>query len=126
MDLDLIGVTTSSISAIQPTRPRSGGSEGQGRRPQSRSGGVTASDRGRPVRPNGEAILRHPPRTSWAAPAATMAPATRSSRGVSLQGGGGDPRHSLPLVALMPQWRQDHPNNRPPTWATVISTVGQE
>jgi hypothetical protein len=28
-------------------------------------------------------------------------------------------------VALMPQWRQNHPNNRPPTRATAISGVGQ-
>jgi hypothetical protein len=26
----------------------------------------------------------------------------------------------------MPQWRQDYPNNRPPTWATLISAVGQK
>jgi hypothetical protein len=37
----------------------------------------------------------------------------------------GGPGHRLALVALMPQWRQDYPNNRPPTWATVISAVGQ-
>jgi hypothetical protein len=24
----------------------------------------------------------------------------------------GSPRHRLPLVALMPQWRQNYPNNR--------------
>jgi hypothetical protein len=29
------------------------------------------------------------------------------------------------LGALMPQWRQDHPNNRPPTRATAISEMGQ-
>ena len=29
-------------------------------------------------------------------------------------------------VALMPQWRQDHPNKRPPTWATAISEMGQK
>jgi hypothetical protein len=28
-------------------------------------------------------------------------------------------------VALMPQWRQDYPNNRPPTRATAISAMGQ-
>jgi hypothetical protein len=37
-----------------------------------------------------------------------------------------DPGHSLPLVALVPQWRQDHPNKRPPTRATAISAVGHE
>src|SRR5271168_5177433 len=30
------------------------------------------------------------------------------------------------LVALMPQWRQDCPNNRSPTRATAISEMGQE
>ena len=35
-----------------------------------------------------------------------------------------DPGRRLPLVALVLQWRQDYPNNRPPTWATVISAVG--
>jgi len=34
------------------------------------------------------------------------------------------PGRRLPLVALMPQWRQDHPNKRPPTWATAISEMG--
>jgi hypothetical protein len=29
------------------------------------------------------------------------------------------------LVALMPQWRQDYPNKRPPTRATAISEMGQ-
>jgi hypothetical protein len=29
-------------------------------------------------------------------------------------------------VALVLQWRQDYLNNRPPTWATVISAVGQK
>jgi hypothetical protein len=33
--------------------------------------------------------------------------------------------HKLPLVAPMPQWRQDYPDDRPPTWATAISAVGQ-
>jgi hypothetical protein len=28
-------------------------------------------------------------------------------------------------VALMPQWRQDYPDDRPPAWATAISAVGQ-
>jgi hypothetical protein len=36
------------------------------------------------------------------------------------------PRHRLPLVALMPQWRQDYPNNPPPTRATAISEMGQQ
>jgi hypothetical protein len=34
------------------------------------------------------------------------------------------PGHRLPFVALMPQWRQDCPNNRPPTWTTGISAMG--
>jgi hypothetical protein len=34
------------------------------------------------------------------------------------------PRAGIP-VALMPQWRQKHPNNRPPTRATAISEMGQ-
>jgi hypothetical protein len=34
------------------------------------------------------------------------------------------PGHRLPLVALMPQWRQNYPNNRPPTRATAISAMG--
>jgi hypothetical protein len=29
------------------------------------------------------------------------------------------------LVALVLQWRQDHPNNRPPTRASAISAMGQ-
>jgi hypothetical protein len=37
-----------------------------------------------------------------------------------------DPGHGLPLVALMPQWRQDHPNKRPPSRATAISAMGHE
>jgi hypothetical protein len=37
----------------------------------------------------------------------------------------GDPGHSLPLVALELQWRQDYPNKRPPTRATAISEMGQ-
>ena len=37
----------------------------------------------------------------------------------------GGPGHRLPLVALMPQWRQSYPNKRPPTWATAISDMGQ-
>jgi hypothetical protein len=32
----------------------------------------------------------------------------------------GSPRHRLPLVALMPQWRQDHPNKRPSTHSTML------
>jgi hypothetical protein len=36
----------------------------------------------------------------------------------------GSPGHRLPLVALMPQWRQDYPNYRPPTRATAISAMG--
>jgi hypothetical protein len=35
-----------------------------------------------------------------------------------------DPGRMLPLVALVLQWRQDYPNNRPPTWATAISAMG--
>jgi hypothetical protein len=38
----------------------------------------------------------------------------------------GSPGHRLPLMALVPQWRQDHPNKRPPTRATAISAVGQK
>jgi hypothetical protein len=38
----------------------------------------------------------------------------------------GSPGHRLPLVALMPRWRQEYPNNRPPTRATAISAVGQK
>jgi hypothetical protein len=37
----------------------------------------------------------------------------------------GGPGRRLPLVALMPQWRQNFPNNRPPTRATAISEMGQ-
>jgi hypothetical protein len=29
-----------------------------------------------------------------------------------------------PLVALAPQWRQNYPNNRPPTPANAISEMG--
>jgi hypothetical protein len=35
------------------------------------------------------------------------------------------PGGRLPHVALMPQWRQNYPNNRPPTRATAISEMGQ-
>jgi hypothetical protein len=28
-------------------------------------------------------------------------------------------------VALVPQWRQDYPNNLPPTRVTAISAMGQ-
>jgi hypothetical protein len=35
------------------------------------------------------------------------------------------PGHRLPHVALVLQWRQDHPNKLPPTWATAISEMGQ-
>jgi hypothetical protein len=38
----------------------------------------------------------------------------------------GSPGHRLPLVALVPQWRQDYPNNLPPTWATAISEMGHK
>jgi hypothetical protein len=31
-----------------------------------------------------------------------------------------------PSVALMPRWRQDYLNNRPPTRAAAISEMGQE
>jgi hypothetical protein len=31
----------------------------------------------------------------------------------------------LLFVALMPQWRQDFPNSRPPTRTTAISAMGQ-
>ena len=31
----------------------------------------------------------------------------------------------MPLVALVLQWRQDYPDNRPPTRATAISAMGQ-
>jgi hypothetical protein len=34
------------------------------------------------------------------------------------------PRQSGPLVALMPQWRQEYLNNRPPTRATAMSEMG--
>jgi hypothetical protein len=37
-----------------------------------------------------------------------------------------DPGRRLPLVALVLQWRQDYPNNRPPTRATAISEMGHE
>ena len=37
----------------------------------------------------------------------------------------GSRRHRLPLVALVLQWRQNYPDNRPPTPATAISAVGQ-
>jgi len=30
------------------------------------------------------------------------------------------------LVALVPQWRQDYPSNRPPTRATAISAMGHK
>jgi hypothetical protein len=30
-----------------------------------------------------------------------------------------------PLVALVPQWRQNYPNKRPPSRATAISEMGQ-
>jgi hypothetical protein len=30
------------------------------------------------------------------------------------------------VVALVPQWRQGYPNNRPPTRATAISAMGQQ
>jgi hypothetical protein len=38
----------------------------------------------------------------------------------------GSPGRRLPLVALVLQWRQDYPNNRPPTRATAISAMGQQ
>jgi hypothetical protein len=34
------------------------------------------------------------------------------------------PGHRLPLVALVPHWRQNYPNNPPPTRATAISEMG--
>jgi hypothetical protein len=37
----------------------------------------------------------------------------------------GRSRYSLPLVAPVPQWRQDYPNYQPPTRATAISEMGQ-
>jgi hypothetical protein len=45
-------------------------------------------------------------------------------RGLGVIAPRGGLRHRLPLVALMPQWRQDYPNKRPPTWATAISEMG--
>jgi hypothetical protein len=33
-------------------------------------------------------------------------------------------RRSWPLVALELQWRQDYPENRPPTEASAISAMG--
>jgi hypothetical protein len=36
------------------------------------------------------------------------------------------PGHRLPFVALVPQWRQDYLNNRPPTRATAISAMGHK
>jgi hypothetical protein len=36
------------------------------------------------------------------------------------------PGHRLPLVALVPHWRQNYPNNPPPTRATAISEMGHE
>jgi hypothetical protein len=47
-----------------------------------------------------------------------------SCRGPGVIAPGGGPGRRLPLVALMLQWRQNYPNNRPPTWATAISAVG--
>ena len=52
-------------------------------------------------------------------PPATTQSASDSWGGVS--GGRG-----LPLVALVLQWRQDYPNNRPPTRATAIWAMGQQ
>jgi hypothetical protein len=46
----------------------------------------------------------------------------RSDKGVAPPAA--DPGRRLPLVALVLQWRQDYPNNRPPTRATAISAVG--
>jgi autotransporter passenger strand-loop-strand repeat protein len=37
----------------------------------------------------------------------------------------GGPGQRLPLVALVPQWRQGYPNKRPPTRATANSAMGQ-
>jgi hypothetical protein len=37
----------------------------------------------------------------------------------------GSPGHSLPLAALVLPWRQNYPNNRPPTRARAISAMGQ-
>jgi hypothetical protein len=36
----------------------------------------------------------------------------------------GNPTRKSPLVALVPQWRQNYPNNRPPTRAAAISEMG--
>jgi hypothetical protein len=53
-------------------------------------------------------------------------PARRGSGGACRCGDRSSPGRRLPLLALMPQWRQDYPNKRPPTWATAISEMGQE
>ena len=73
-----------------------------------------------------------PPRHPWPPDGNLRSPSVRPpepggplprSWGIALRG---SPGHRLALVALMPQWRQDHPNNRPPTRATAISAVGQK
>jgi hypothetical protein len=70
----------------------------------------------------------------------SLAPTTRPSRGARAEPVGAatgtwglwqslghcSPCGGFPLVALMPQWRQDDPNNRPPTRATAISEMGQD
>jgi hypothetical protein len=94
-----------------------------------------------PLRSLGQAAARRGHR-DHARPLST-APAAIPPERASLQASGGvrryghrsmgrviappaaDPGHSLPLVALVPQWRRDYPNKRPPTRATAISEMGQ-
>jgi len=68
-----------------------------------------------PARPTG--LVRSP----TVRPPEPGAPLCRGPGEIAPRGG---PGHRLPLVALMPQWRQDYPNYRPPTRATAISEMG--
>ena len=47
------------------------------------------------------------------------------AKSVATAGGTKSPRSMLLLVALGPRWRQEYPNNRPPTRANAISEMGQ-
>jgi hypothetical protein len=67
-----------------------------------------------------------PPPSRWrrSGPRAEPVGAATGSRGPLPRSWG--PGHRLPLVALMPQWRQNYLNNRPPARATAISAMGQQ
>jgi hypothetical protein len=112
-DLLSCGTAGATTAALVPRRPGRQAAGRRGRRPHHGARRISLA-------PNKPALPRAIPNPPDLVRSPSVRPPANPGAFLGIAPSSGQ------RVALMPQWRQDYPNNRPPTPANAISEMGQE